>query len=165
MLYCFLVCHGPMIRSHMVASDHAVTVCNSSQWNPGQGINDAMHSWVMTGLLGPLAGHLVHLYRVPPASLTGFSFLPIKIMFQALGWNFDSLLSWGQLDPPLQKLDESHIRFKGCSEAGAREGLRWSRGILSTGGRQGGGCVALEERMRFHYYQLYVGPRLSSPSC
>lgn len=117
--------HESKNPSHLVTSDPAIILCNSSRWSPGRGIHEAMHSWVMTGLLGPLAGHLAPLYCVPAASFTGFSFLPIKIMFQALGWNFDSLLSWGHLETSLQKLDESLIRFKGAAlRLGKEKGLK-----------------------------------------
>lgn len=112
---------------HLVTCGHAVILCNNPWWSSGQGINEAMHSWSYDWPTGstwrtPLSIST----EFPCSSLTALSSLPIKIMFQALGWNFDSRLSWGRLETSLQKLNESHIRFiqKCCSQAGEGEGLK-----------------------------------------
>lgn len=111
----------------LVTSGHAVILCNSSWWNLGQGMNEAMHSWSYGGPTGSTCRTPLPISTVFPCSSSMFfSSLPIKIMFQALGWNFDSILSWGHLETSLQKLNESHIRFiwKSCFQAGEGEGLK-----------------------------------------
>lgn len=129
MLYCspfFFFCQVKNPRL-LVTSDHAVIFCNSSWWSPSQGINEAMHSWSYGGPAGSTWRTPLPISTMSPCcSLMVFSSLPIKIVFQALGWNFDSRPSWGHLETSLQKLNESHIRFiqKSCSQAGEGEGLK-----------------------------------------
>lgn len=111
----------------LVTSDHAVILCNTSWWSPGQGINEAMHSWSYGRPTGSTCRTPLPISTMSPCcSLMVFSSLPIKIMFQDLGWKFDSRLSWGHLETSLQKLNESHIRFtqKSCPQAGEGEGLK-----------------------------------------
>lgn len=129
MLYCsvFFFSHEVKNPRHLVTCGHAMILCNSPWWSSGQGINEAMHSLSYDWPAGSTWRTPLPISTAfPCSSLTALSSLLIKIMFQALGWNFDSSLSWGHLETSLQKLNESHIRFiqKCCSQAGEGEGLK-----------------------------------------